>query len=40
MNWAWWDGKMLVEQYRHEHGLDQRALGEAAGEDQGKVHGE
>ena len=40
MNWAWWDGKMPVEQYRHEHGLDQRALGEAAGEDQGKVHGE
>lgn len=23
MNWAWWDGKMPVEQYRHEHELDQ-----------------
>ena len=22
MNWAWWDGKMSVEQYRHEHELD------------------
>ena len=23
MNWAWWDGKMPVEQYRHEHGGDE-----------------
>ena len=22
MNWAWWDGKMPVEHYRHEHALD------------------
>ena len=22
MNWAWWDGKMPAEHYRHEHGLD------------------
>ena len=22
MNWAWWDGKMPVDQYRHEHELD------------------
>jgi cytochrome b subunit of formate dehydrogenase len=22
MNWAWWDGKMSVEHYRHEHELD------------------
>jgi len=22
MNWAWWDGRMPVEQYRHEHELD------------------
>ncbi len=22
MNWAWWDGKMPVEHYRHEHELD------------------
>jgi cytochrome b subunit of formate dehydrogenase len=26
MNWAWWDGKMPVEQYRHEHELDTDAL--------------
>ena len=26
MNWAWWDGKMPVEHYRHEHGLDAEAL--------------
>jgi cytochrome b subunit of formate dehydrogenase len=26
MNWAWWDGKMPVEHYRHEHGLDCEAL--------------
>jgi cytochrome b subunit of formate dehydrogenase len=30
MNWAWWDGKMPVEHYREEHGLDTEALGEAA----------
>jgi cytochrome b subunit of formate dehydrogenase len=29
MNWAWWDGKMPVEQYRHEHELDTKALSEA-----------
>ena len=29
MNWAWWDGKMPVEQYRHEHGLDAEGLAEA-----------
>lgn len=22
MNWAWWDGKMPVEHYKHEHALD------------------
>ena len=22
MNWAWWDGKMPVEHYKHEHELD------------------
>jgi cytochrome b subunit of formate dehydrogenase len=26
MNWAWWDGKMPVEHYRHEHGLDTGSL--------------
>jgi cytochrome b subunit of formate dehydrogenase len=25
MNWAWWDGKMPVEHYRHEHALDVEA---------------
>jgi cytochrome b subunit of formate dehydrogenase len=29
MNWAWWDGKMPVEHYRHEHGLDAEALKKA-----------
>jgi cytochrome b subunit of formate dehydrogenase len=29
MNWAWWDGKMPVEHYREEHGLDTEALAEA-----------
>jgi cytochrome b subunit of formate dehydrogenase len=31
MNGAWWDGKMPVEDYRHEHELDTESLGE--GED-------
>jgi len=26
MNWAWWDGKMPVEHYRDEHGLDTGSL--------------
>jgi cytochrome b subunit of formate dehydrogenase len=29
MNWAWWDGKMPVEHYRHEHELDTEAPAEA-----------
>jgi cytochrome b subunit of formate dehydrogenase len=29
MNWAWWDGKMPIEHYRHEHGLDTASLPEA-----------
>jgi cytochrome b subunit of formate dehydrogenase len=29
MNWAWWDGKMPVEQYRHEHELDTEATSAA-----------
>ncbi len=39
MNWSWWDGKMPIEQYRHEHELDTESLAEAeakaaaAGED-------
>jgi hypothetical protein len=31
MNWAWWDGKMPVEHYRHEHGLDAESLGDVEG---------
>jgi cytochrome b subunit of formate dehydrogenase len=26
MNWAWWDGKMPVEHYKHEHALDAESL--------------
>jgi cytochrome b subunit of formate dehydrogenase len=26
MNWAWWDGKMPVEHYKHEHELDAEPL--------------
>jgi cytochrome b subunit of formate dehydrogenase len=29
MNWAWWDGKMSLEHYREEHGLDSPTLLEA-----------
>ncbi|MGB8259519.1 MAG: cytochrome b/b6 domain-containing protein [Terracidiphilus sp.] len=31
MNWAWWDGKMPVEHYRHEHALDTESLPESGG---------
>jgi cytochrome b subunit of formate dehydrogenase len=31
MNWAWWDGRMPVEHYRHEHELDTEPLVEANG---------
>jgi cytochrome b subunit of formate dehydrogenase len=33
MNWAWWDGKMPVEHYREEHGLDSATLEKAAEND-------
>ena len=33
MNWAWWDGKMPVEHYRHEHGLDTESLPEGEKKD-------
>ena len=33
MNWAWFDGKMTEEQYRHEHGLE--AAGEPRNEERG-----
>jgi len=28
MNWAWWDGKMPVEHYKHEHALDTESVKE------------
>ncbi len=33
MNWAWWDGKMPVEHYKHEHALDTESLAEVEGVD-------
>ena len=33
MNWAWWDGKMPVEQYRNEHELDKESIAETNGPD-------
>jgi cytochrome b subunit of formate dehydrogenase len=30
MNWAWWDGKISLQHYREEHGLDTETLLEAA----------
>ena len=33
MNWAWWDGKMPVEHYKHEHGLDTESIAEAEKDD-------
>jgi cytochrome b subunit of formate dehydrogenase len=29
MNWAWWDGKMPVEHYQHEHELDTESLADS-----------
>jgi cytochrome b subunit of formate dehydrogenase len=34
MNGAWWDGKMPLDHYREEHGLDTESLGEATGDTQ------
>ena len=34
MNWAWYDGKMSLEHYREEHGLDTQGLLEASGTEQ------
>ena len=31
MNWAWFDGKMSIEQYEHEHPLDTLAIEKACG---------
>ena len=38
MNWAWWDGKMPVEHYRHEHALDSESP--AGAESQSAAPGE
>jgi len=32
MNWAWWDGKMPVEHYRHEHELDTESVARFGGD--------
>jgi cytochrome b subunit of formate dehydrogenase len=34
MNWAWYDGKMPVEQYKHEHPLDTESLAEVETRDE------
>ena len=36
MNWAWWDGKMPVENYKHEHELDPERQGPGEQGDEGK----
>ncbi len=33
MNWAWYDGKMSIEHYEHEHPLDMVAIEKAQGSD-------
>ena len=40
MNWAWWDGKMSIEHYREEHGLDTEALDRADANRSGAEDGE
>jgi cytochrome b subunit of formate dehydrogenase len=40
MNWAWWDGKMPVEHYRHEHELDTETLAEGEGKPPAPASGE
>jgi cytochrome b subunit of formate dehydrogenase len=36
MNWAWWDGKMPVEDYRHEHAGDAELAAEPAAAAEGQ----
>ncbi len=36
MNWAWYDGKMSIEHYEHEHPLDIGALDKAQGSEEEK----
>ena len=31
MNWAWFDGRMSIEHYEHEHPLDTLAITKASG---------
>lgn len=31
MNWSWYDGKMSIEQYEHEHPMDSMAIEKACG---------
>ncbi len=40
MNWAWWDGKMPVDHYREEHGLDTEALDQAEGKNSAEPRNE
>jgi len=35
MNWAWFDGRMSIEQYEHEHPLDTLAITKASGSETG-----
>jgi hypothetical protein len=37
MNWAWWDGKMPIEHYRHEHELDKESIAAAEAEAAGQA---
>ncbi len=34
MNWAWYDGKMSIEHYEHEHPLDLVAIEKANGSEE------
>ena len=34
MNWAWYDGKMSIEHYEHEHPLDLLAIEKAKGSEE------
>jgi len=34
MNWAWFDGKMSIEHYEHEHPLDTLAIARARGSEE------
>jgi len=39
MNWAWWDGKMPVDHYRHEHELDKESLRASEVDESGQDNG-